>query len=860
MRTLLLALSVLSSSLLAAETSDSCLGNCDKARLFPMAGVIKPGRKYARDRLVDIQHLALEVTPDFKARTVAGSVTLTFSPIAQPLSTLELDAMDLQVEAITAKDCQLKSWQNTDEQLVLNFAPPIPPGQAASVTVQYHCQPKNGLHFRTPEMGYEAGDTQVWSQGEAEFHRYWFPCYDYPNERFTSEVTCHAPEGMEVISNGKLLSQSKDAAGLIAWHWSQEQPHVNYLIALAAGYFHKLEDHAGGVPLAMLVPPSEKDQAALAFRDTKNIMDFFQQEIGVPFPWAKYQQVYCLDFLAGGMENTSCSFMAAGLLFPEAVGTLGTLHRLDAHEMAHQWFGDLLTCRDWSHLWLNEGFASYYTILFEEQKNGREGMIQGLRQAAGEVIAANDTRPMVWRDYGEAMQQFDTRAYPKGAWVLHMLRSQLGRKLYQLGIRTYIERHRNGIVTTDDLQAIMEEVSGRSLDQFFDQWVHHGGVPNLEAHYGWDEKSHQQEITIRQTQKVDEKTPLFNLPLPVRFFYEAGGEKRVLDFTMKVTKAEESFYFPLTSAPDLIRVDPDLTVLAKWVSSTTGGRKADEPTGDFLTRVLAVQELGSSGNDEATRKLLSILASNEHQEIRIEAAKALQGKGTAQSRTGLLQNLSLPDDRVRFAVVEALSAVYHREIRDALARQLEQEKNPKIIARCLGSLAAWPDFNPLPWLKTASYHGMVSAAVIELLGNQNKTDTLPQIMEYLASSPRELKAGDLAAALETIGKLSREHPPATVLALLTNYLTDPNPTVRSAAAKALGTTGDPASISVLQRLAKAKQDQSSTAATEAIAKIQARTGLPEQTLESWKRVQELEQKSAELTKRLEKLEGRAKAE
>jgi len=136
-------------------------------------------------------------------------------------------------------------------------------------------------------MGYPDGDTQLWTQGEAENHRFWFPCYDYPNERFTTEVTCHVPEGMEAISNGVLLSKEKDAAGLNAWRWKQDKPHVNYLIALAAGHFHKLESKAGELPLALFVPPSEKDQAELAFRDTAKIIEFFQKETGTPFPWDK---------------------------------------------------------------------------------------------------------------------------------------------------------------------------------------------------------------------------------------------------------------------------------------------------------------------------------------------------------------------------------------------------------------------------------------------------------------------------------------------------------------------------------------------------------------------------------------------
>ncbi|HEX2748118.1 MAG TPA: M1 family metallopeptidase, partial [Verrucomicrobiales bacterium] len=420
----------------AGTAETDYLGRCGKEGLMPQGLNAMPGRKYARDRAVDIKHLALDVTPDFTRRSVQGEVTLTFAPVARPLTTLELDAVDLTIENVSATGAKVSGHQSTKDKLVISLAEPLPAGAEAAVTVRYSCQPENGLYFRTPEQGYPAGDTQVWSQGEAEFHRYWFPCYDYPNDRFTSEVVCHAPDGMEVVSNGKLVSRQRDAAGgLIRWHWKQEQPHVNYLMALAAGYFHRVDAQAGKTPMSLMVPPSEKDQAVLAFRDTQAIMKFYEEETGTPYPWDKYYQVYCQDFLAGGMENTTCSFMACTALFPKEAGELDTTHRLDAHELAHQWFGDLLTCRDWSHLWLNEGFASYYTVLYEGVKNGPDGMALSLWREAQRVINSNDVRPIVWRDYAEPMEQFDSRAYPKGAWVLHMLRSQLGPDLYRASIK-----------------------------------------------------------------------------------------------------------------------------------------------------------------------------------------------------------------------------------------------------------------------------------------------------------------------------------------------------------------------------------------------------------------------------------------
>ena len=852
--------SILLLTALTAQGEDY-IGNCGKQRLLlPMGGEVKPGRKYARDRLVDIKHLALEVTPDFEARTIKGKVIITFTPIAQPLETLTLDSVDLTIDEVTITGAALVDRQVTADQLLLHFATPLPAGTEASVIVSYHGQPGNGLHFRTPAMGYPAGDTQVWSQGQAENHRYWFPCYDYPNERFTSEVICHVPEGMSVISNGSLVSRQPGADGLTAWHWQQKQPHVNYLIALGAGYFSKLEAAAGPLPMALYVPPSEEDQAALAFRDTPAIMSFLQKEIGVPFPWDKYDQVYCHDFLAGGMENTSCSFMAGALLFPTEVGELDSLHRLDAHEMAHQWFGNLLTCRDWAHLWLNEGFASYYTLLYEEAKNGREGFLAGLHKAADRVIKSNDRRPIVWRDYGEPMQQFDSRAYPKGAWVLHMLRSQLGTPLYQKAIRLYIERHRDGIVTTDDLQDVMEEVSGRSLDQFFDQWVHHGGVPELKADYAWDAAAKQAKVTIRQTQKTDQEVLLFRLPVPVRFAVPVDGKSEMRDFKITVSKMEESFYFPLPAQPELARLDPDFTVLAKWEFTPPPEMLKRQLKADFESRWRALEALADKKDEATIRQVEELAAADPHFAIRVEAVNALAGIGSPAARAALIAQFAQPDERVRLAAVEGVAASSHPEALAALAALAGKEKNPRIVARIVGSFASWPQQDVLPFLKIPSYQDMIANAAVAALRGQNRRDAAPALRAWIADAGVRLQQKDLGQALEALAFLSRETTEPSVQPFLAGFLTDSREVIRAAAARALGQLGDARSLAPLRGLASMRRDPAANAAAESIVKIEAFLTAPVQTQEAWKRVHDLTQKTEELEKKMEKLENRNKAE
>ncbi|MBX7208055.1 MAG: M1 family metallopeptidase [Verrucomicrobiaceae bacterium] len=863
MNTRQLALLVVALATSIASATEFSARYCDK-NLLPRPIKLVPGRKYARDRPIDIQHLKLDVTPDFTKRTIHATAALTFKPIARPLPKLELDAIDLRIENIDCKGASIADRDVAAEKLTLTFVQPVPADAEVTVSITYHAQPEQGLYFRTPETGCKPGDTQMWSQGEAELHRFWFPSYDYPNERFTSEVTCHAPEGMEVISNGKLLSKEKGASGLMSWHWLQDKPHVNYLVALAAGYFHKEEDKAGALPLAVFVPPSEAAQAKNALLDTKKIIEFYNRETGTPFAWDKYHQVYCLDFLAGGMENTSCTFLAAGLLYSKETEQLRSLHDLDAHETAHQWFGDLVTCRDWSHLWLNEGFASYYTVLYEEEKLGRDAMLYSLWREADQVFKANDQRPTVWRDYEDPMQQFDSRVYPRGAWILHMLRSQLGADLYRKGIQLYLARHRNQVVGTDDLHDVMSEVSGLSLDAFFDQWLYHGAFPELSIDYSWDAGAKHAKLTVKQTQKLSDKVMLFRLPLPVRF--TIAGESKPLDFTANVTQTTEDFYFSLPRQPDLVRIDPDYTILAKTDFSPPPDMLKRQLQSDVIGRMLAVQKLGGRKDAETVKQLVGVLNGDAFHGVRTEAARILKKIATPESRAALISGIKQDDARVRKEVVEALAAFHEPDAWSALAKLADTEKNPEIRAGIVRTWGARPgDAEITPRLKTElaskSYGNIVALAAIDALRAQNDTEAAPAVLGRLRASPLEFHSRDFAAALDSLAFLAREQKDREpVRQFIAGYLTSPREELRKGSAKALGTLRDPKSIALLRPLTEVEKpfnDPVREAAEKSIQDLQALLAGPQDLKSVWSEMQALKKKTEDLQKELETVKKKA---
>jgi aminopeptidase N len=781
---------------------------------------------YAPDHGVAVQHLALDVTPNFEECTVAGQATLAFKTLLKPVPEIKLDAVDLSIESVTATE-KIQDYQVTAEQLIITFAAPIPAGKAASVTVKYHAEPDSGLYFRTPKMGYKEGDTHCFSQGEEIEARHWYPCFDSPNVKLTSEVTCHVPAGMTVISNGRLVSETKDAAtGLTAFHWSQEQPHANYLVTLVAGYFNKLEAKHKDVPLAFFTPPSEFAQAANSFRETEEIMTFFEQEIGVPFPWAKYAQTCVNDFVAGGMENTSATTLTDGTLFTDASENLRNSQSLVAHEMAHQWFGDLVTCKDWSHVWLNEGFATYYQVLYHGWKNGRDAMLYELYGNARKVTSvANDVNPIVRRTYDDPFEMFGYLAYPKGGWVLHMLRSQLGEELYRHCIKTYLERHRFGNVTTEDLRAVIEELSGRAYDQFFDQWLYHAHHPELEVDYSWDELSKLAKISVRQKQAVSEKVLLFNVPLTVRFKGQFGSVDRVL--TLK--DATGDFYFPLESQPKIVRVDPEYTLLAKTTFRLPRpmlvAQLADQT--DVIGRLLAIEQLADASDREAVAKLKQALNEDGFHGVRSEAARALRAIHTDEALAALLDSGKQSDARVRRTVVEEAGNFFPATAGEFTRKVAASEKNPEIQAAAIRNLGAYasPEIHDLlvQQLDSESYHQTLVGAAISAMRSQDDPDFIAPLLQALKARQPVLPTRVFASGLGAVAYLARNEEKKTeVREFLMMQLNRPKKSVQRSAIAALGTLGDPKAIAALQTFATAaKANQVQAAAEAAVAMLRA---------------------------------------
>ncbi|MCC6491453.1 MAG: M1 family metallopeptidase [Pirellulales bacterium] len=822
-------------------------------------------RQYAPVRQVDLLHIKLDVTPDFKKHTVSGTATLRFKPLGEPLGSLRLDGIDLDVREVKGSHA-VRDFSTDDQSVTIVFEKAIAVGEEGSVEIAYSAAPVQGFFFRTAEMGLPAGDDHCWTQGEPHEARHWFPSFDYPNERASSEIVLHVPRAMTVVSNGRLVEEKDEQGDLKAVHWLQEKPHANYLICVVAGYLKKLEGQHGDTPLGFYTQPSKARYAANAFDETAEIMAFFEEEIGVPFPWEKYDQATCADYHWGGMENTTLTTLTQRTILADEVENVRSSRSLNAHEMAHQWFGDYVTCKDWSHLWLNEGFATYYALLYEGRKLGRDDLLYGLYLDAREEIfpAQKDHRPIVYKLYKEPREQFDFRNYPKGSWVLHMLRSLVGEDLYREAIRTYLKQHALGDVVTDDLRQALEELSGRPLDRFFDQWVYHGGLPELKVSYKWLAEEKIAHVAVEQTQETGEEVLMFALETKLRFIVDG----KAVDEPIKIDGRRHDFYVKLPAEPEIVRFDPEYTLLARVTFDLADEQLAAQLKNkdDAIGRILACEGLAKQSSAKSVELLKQALNADPFWGVRVEAAAALRKIRTSESIAALAESTDQQDARVRNRVVAEIGDSYDETARKKLLAVVDAEQNPMIAATAIRGLANYrgkaTSEAVRKALKSETFNNEPVGAAFSAGGELNDGSLAPAVIETIKSREAELDPRDVAVGMSSLAKVSQKGKRRqAAFEFLAGYLNHPRHTLCASAARALGELKHPEARKLLEALAGDERNEAVAAAAKgALESLDKETQLaPAEVTRLRSEVRELREAQEKLEKSLEELKGKAKA-
>lgn len=517
---------------------------------------------YAPDRDYDLVHLAVKLNIDYPHRAFTGVAVNRVAALHDGVKILTFHCgKNLAVQSCTVAGAAATFTREADRLLV---AAPIPLARSgmADVIIRYTGGGKkaragimadSGLHWIEPGA-HQPNRVGFWTQGEPEQNREWAPTWDYPNHLATTETTVTVPADWTVIGNGVLRSNRLNVGGRTrTFHWQMTQPHATYLLSLVGGPFDIKTASWRGVPLMYVAPKGKGKLLESSFGDTPDMLSFFSDITGVKFAWPKYAQNAMYDF-GGGMENVSATTLPEGDLTDAREG----FHRmasLNSHELAHQWFGDLVTCKDWGHIWLNESFATFFEALYLEHSRGEVAYAQEIEQDMEEYFGESRRykRPIATDLYPNADAMFDSHTYPKGGAVLHTLRRMLGDKPFFTGIHAYLTAHQHTPVDSHDLCRSMTDATGIDLEPFFDQWIYKPGHPVLDTTWSWDEAARQVLLTVKQTQNPKDSTPIYTLRSAVGLIVNG----KLTRASIMLHQAEEVFKIDAPAKPDAVLLDPD---------------------------------------------------------------------------------------------------------------------------------------------------------------------------------------------------------------------------------------------------------------------------------------------------------------
>lgn len=532
-----------------------------------------PRPNFNRPQTFDAQHYVIRVSFDRVNKKVFGDTTVSLKPLASDFRYFELDAAALTFESVKLEPTGRElSYSVFGQKIKVILDRAYGPEETVSIRFRYTASPRKGVYFvasRRDNRGNEIRSSQIWTQGEPDEARHWFPSFDFPSDKATTEQFITAAKDETVVGNGELLERIGNADGSETWHFKMPVPLPVYLVSFVVGKYIKLEDKYKNIPLGYYIYPGREQTARNAYADTAAMMKYYEEQTGIEFPYNKYDQTVVAGFEFGGMENITATTMSDDFIFLADI-EFGRDEVMDlvSHELAHSWFGNLVTCRNWAELWLNEGFATYMEAAFREQKYGREDYLRKVQTDADEFIvdeAKNRKRHPLYNLRADKVSElFDNSAttYHKGGAVLHTLREQIGAEAFWRGVNIYLNRHKFGSVESTDLQRAMEETSGENLKWFFDQWVYSGGHPKLTIRQIYSAKAKTLTLVTMQTQKPDSITPsVFRLPLDV-VIGKTGAKKSE---KLEITKRRQVFTFKVGAKPDGLAIDPALKIPIKRV-------------------------------------------------------------------------------------------------------------------------------------------------------------------------------------------------------------------------------------------------------------------------------------------------------
>ncbi|MBL8615501.1 MAG: HEAT repeat domain-containing protein [Deltaproteobacteria bacterium] len=770
------------------------------AKPFPEPGA---PLRYAPDRPVRVLQLDIGLRIDPASPEVHGDTTLELEAVGAELGEVVLDlSEDHEVRAVTDGAGQALEHRHRGDQLLVRGLR----GRRPTVRVQSVAQPRRGLYRTGPTVAEPDRPAMAWSQCQDEDGHFLFPCFDHPGLKQPTRARITAPDGLEVVGNGALVSKQAAAPGWTTWTWDERRPLPAYLFTVVVGPMVVVDGGVAGqgkVPLRFLAPAGA-DPAVLSrvFARTGAMIEAFEERFGVPYPWPRYDQVIVHDFIFGGMENAGATTLTDLCLTDAAAALVHDPDDLIAHELAHQWFGDLLTCREWSQGWLNEGFATWSESIWRRARDGEEEALLSLLDMLDEYLDEAESRyqrSIIHRGYRAPIDLFDRHLYEKGALVLQTLCHTLGADTFWAGVTRYLTAHAGGVVHTRDLQVALEEVSGRDLSRFFEAFVLGAGHPVVKVSTRFADGV----LTVQADQSQGGEGVAARFPIALDVLVIVGAEQHRL--TLPLGEGPASRTLSLSGPPDRVEVDPQLTVLAALELEFEPALLAEglRVGSTVITRIRCARALAPKATAKGRAALHQAAASDPSWAVRAEALRLLSKVGGAEARATLLQALHDADARVRSAAVDGLGKQpSHADILDALQaagadpslhvaagalRALGQLRGPGVVATLSAALdrSSWGD--------------LIRVRAAEGLGACRDPEALPLLLRLTGPAHT---ARAQAAAAAGLGKLAHELPTLKPRAAerLEELARHGSFRVRLAAIGALGTLAVPSTLGTLREI------------------------------------------------------------
>lgn len=780
----------------------------------------------------DILHYKIQLKLNDQRESVAGTTTICLRSRGDNLRSITLNAVDMQIDEISLTPNYEFTFDYDSAEIKIHFSKPPKPADSLFLAIKYRTDPLFGIFFiRADSSSSLIRPAHIYSDSEPEDARYWYPCFDRPFDKATSELIVTVRDDFSVLSNGRLIQTSDDKlTHTRTYHWSHEKIHATYLVSFTAGPYELMQEQFQKVPLDYYYYPGYQLEAKRLYQNTLEMVAAYTRLFGTPYPWDKYAQVWVADFKALGMENTSITFISDKIL--ESVRRFETVNyeALVAHELAHQWFGNLVTCQDWAHLWINEGFATYAEFLWFETSHGLDAARYHLLQDLKTYLQAVDSRydqTIVTETYTDPWEMFNVFSYHKAALCLHSLRFIIGEQDFFLTLQQFLKTFAFANANTDDFQNIVEAVTHTNYDWFFQQWFNNKGLPHFEVKTLWNQEEKKLQLNVTQIQSID-SVGLFKTPVAI----EITTPDSVFHFREWLSHEQEEFTWHLPAVPQMIRFDKGGWLLKKMTFTKTTDELIfqllhdDDLTGRFRA-LEALIKMPVDSN--ITTTVVTALNKDSFWAIRKKAAAYLENKTEIPVITALRAGFKDQHPEVRKVCIESFPKNRYNQpdLIKSLEHTLLTDSVPPVLEAALKALAFTIDSLAFPVLKTFldENHAprLVEAALIAM--SHLDDDRAISVGLKYAQNSNHSRIRYLAFRILGNSKVKDSR----VENVLIQALSDPTPGIVSRAITLLGELGYQNALIALKKIEKHSADNNRRKrARDAIEKIRSNRSTGEQ--------------------------------